>query len=100
MSDAAFQSLSTKLHALWADLDDDERRVFAAAAASADGGPEVTGFAKLPNFGQLLPAVNSTNYFDIEFEFEFDIVSPRDPASGLPTGKRAARESGSGLATG
>jgi hypothetical protein len=96
MSDAAVQSLSTKLHALWADLDDDERRVFAAAAAQADGGSEVTGFAKLPTFGQLLPGVNSMTYGDIEF----DIVSPRDPASGLPTGKRSARDVATGQASG
>ena len=81
---------------LEANLCVDERRVFAAAAAQADGGSEVTGFAKLPTFGQLLPAVNSMTYGDIEF----DVISPRDPASGLPTGKRSARDVATGQASG
>lgn len=96
MSTDAFQSLSTKLHALWEGLDDDERRLFAAAAANAGDGAEVAGFAKVPNLGQLLPPIKAMTYGDIDF----DVVSPRDPASGQASGVRTAREAGSGLATG
>jgi hypothetical protein len=52
MNDAA-RSLSSKLHALWDNLDAEERRLFAIAAAGDEG--EVEGFAAPLTLGQLLP---------------------------------------------
>lgn len=93
---AAARSLSDKLHALWENLDDEERRVFAHAVADHSESPEVAGFAKLPSIGLLLPPIKAMTYGDIEF----DVVSPRDPASGQATGVRTAREDASGMASG
>lgn len=80
MSDAAIQSLSTKLHALWDNLDAEERRVFALAAAT-DPEAEVSGYAEMVHLYLLLPPLKT--YQKIEWTA---IKSPRDAASGLPTG--------------
>ncbi len=99
MNDAAVQSLSSKLHALWDNLDAEERRLFALAAANSGEGSEVEGFATIPTLGQLLPPI--TGFMDYTDDACMDrIVSPRDAASGLPTGIVSPRDPASGLPTG
>jgi hypothetical protein len=96
MNDAAVQSLSTKLHALWDNLDAEERRVFALAAASSGEGSEVEGFAETVHLYLLLPPLKT--YQDIESTYA--IKSPRDAASGQATGVVSPRDAASGLPTG
>ncbi len=86
-TNTATASLSAKLHALWDNLDAEERRVFALAArVSPDD--EVAGFTEMVHLYMLLPALATVDQMVFTNDTIDKIQSPRDIASGQATGRR------------